>query len=196
MADSRYPYAPDQFDREAEDAVFHGAHRADEPFWRQNLMYLIIIAVALLTLIALLFAIGGGDRSGGSADPGVAQEQTATEEDADAPTEEDATEDGEATEEEPAAEPDLSTPVMVLNASGVNQLAGDWRDSLEGEGWNEVFVGTADTVQEEALVYYRDEEDADSANALAQQVGVDEAQQSDEYDSRITFLAVTPPEGD
>ena len=189
MADSQYPYPPDRFDDEADAAAFHGAHRAEEPFWRQNLVYIVIIAAAFVVLLVLLFLIGGMGRDGDdrAEDPTT---PAATETSEEAPAEE------EATEEEPAAEPDLSIPVLVVNAGGINGMAGAWQETLEGEGWEEVGVSTADNVQQEPVVFYRDEADVDSAQALAQQVGAGEARQSDEYDARITFVAVTEPGAD
>nr|WP_276549449.1 LytR C-terminal domain-containing protein [Brachybacterium muris] len=82
---------------------------------------------------------------------------------------------------------------MVINAGGINGMAGAWRDSLEGSGWTDISVSTADNVQQEPVVFYRDEADAATAQALAQEVGAGEARQSDEYESRITFVAVTEP---
>ncbi|MFC7374166.1 LytR C-terminal domain-containing protein [Brachybacterium sp. GCM10030267] len=191
MADSQYPYPPDRFDEEADSASFHGAHRAEEPFWRQNLLYIIIIGAAVVMLVVLLFLIGG---MGGNGDERAEDPTTpaASESSEEAPA------DGEeaTTEEEPAPEPDLSTPVLVVNAGGINGLAGTWEETLEGEGWTEVGVATADNTQEEPVVFYRDEADAESAQALAQQVGAGEARQSDEYDARITFVAVDEPGAD
>ena len=79
MADSSYPYAPDQFDEEAAAASYHGAHRAEEPFWRQNLVYLIIIGVAALVLLGLLLVIGGlrGGSDDRAADPTSSPAQSA-----------------------------------------------------------------------------------------------------------------------
>lgn len=187
MADSQYPYPPDRFDDEADAAAFHGAHRAEEPFWRQNLVYIVIIAAAFVVLLVLLFMIGGmgGDGDDRAEDPTTPAAAETSEE---APAEEETT-----AEEEPAAEPDLSTPVLVVNAGGINGMAGAWQESLEGEGWEDVGVSTADNIQQEPVVFYRDEADADSAQALAEQVGAGEARQSDEYDARITFVAVTEP---
>ena len=189
MADTQYPYPPDRFDDEADAATFHGAHRAEEPFWRQNLIYLVIIAAALVTLLVLLFLIGGMGRDGDdrASDPTSPAASETTEE---APAEE---EGAEGEEEAPAPEPDRSIPVMVINAGGINGMAGAWRDSLEGSGWEQVSIGTADNVQQEPVVFYRDEADAETAQALAQEVGAGEARQSDEYESRITFVAVTEP---
>lgn len=186
VADSQYPYPPDRFDDEADAATFHGAHRAEEPFWRQNLIYLVIIAAAFVTLLVLLFLIGGMGRDGDerATDPTT---PAATETSEAAPTEE------EPTEEAPAAEPDREVPVTVINAGGINGMAGAWRDALEGQGWAEVNIATAENVQQEPVVFYRDEADAATAQALAQEVGAGEARQSDEYESRITFVAVTEP---
>ncbi|MGP9538646.1 LytR C-terminal domain-containing protein [Brachybacterium sp. AOP43-C2-M15] len=187
MADSQYPYPPDRFDDEADSVSFHGAHRAELPFWRENLLYIIIIGAAAVLLVVLLFVIGGmgGNGDDRAEDPTTAAESESSEE----ATEED---EGEA-EEEPAAEPDLSTPVLVVNAGGINGLAGTWRDTLEGEGWEDVSVSTADNPQQEPVVFYRAEDDADTAQALAEQVGAGEARQSDEYDAAVTFVAVTEP---
>lgn len=189
MADTQYPYPPDRFDDEADAATFHGAHRAEEPFWRQNLIYLVIIAAAFVTLLVLLFLIGGMGRDGDdrASDPTSPAASETTEE---APAEE---EGAEGEEEAPAPEPDRSIPVMVINAGGINGMAGAWRDSLEGSGWEQVSIGTADNVQQEPVVFFRDEADAETAQALAQEVGAGEARQSDEYESRITFVAVTEP---
>ena len=81
VADSQYPYPPDRFDDEADAATFHGAHRAEEPFWRQNLIYLVIIAAAFVTLLVLFMSFAvvqwkqfrARARGGRFADPVVAE---------------------------------------------------------------------------------------------------------------------------
>lgn len=183
VADSSYPFPPDRFDEEADSVSFHGAHRAEEPFWRQNLLYIVIIAAAFLTLLVLLFVIGGmggGDRA---ADPSSAPSTTS------AP----AKKSDEPTKEKPA-EADKSVTVTVVNAGGKNGLAGSWKDVLTDSGWQDVKVDTAKNRQEQAVVYYRDEADKATAQALADEVGAGEARQSDEYDSAVTFLAVEQPQ--
>ncbi|GAA1335235.1 LytR C-terminal domain-containing protein [Brachybacterium rhamnosum] len=187
MADSQYPYPPDRFDDEADASSFHGAHRAEEPFWRQNLVYIVIIAAAFVTLVVLLFVIGNLGRGGDerSADPTTP-----------AASSEAAQSDGGGASEAPAAEADKSTPVLVVNAGGINGLAGTWQSALEDDGWEKVDVGTADNRQQEAVVFYRDEADAASAQALADSVGAGEARQSDEYDASITFVAIEEPADD
>ncbi len=186
VADSQYPYPPDRFDDEADAVSFHGAHRAELPFWRENLLYIIVIGAAVVMLIVLLFLIGGmgGDGDERADDPTTT---TSAAESSEAPAEE-APEDAP-----PAPEPDLATPVLVVNAGGINGLAGSWQETLQGDGWEAVDVATADNVQQEPVVFYRDAEDADTAQALAEQVGAGEARQSDEYDARVTFVAVAEP---
>lgn len=184
VADSQYPYPPDRFDDEADAVTFHGAHRAELPFWRENLLYIIIIGAAVVLLVVLLFVIGGmgGGGDDGAEGPASSSESASSE----APAE-------ESPSEEPAPEPDLAVPVQVINAGGINGLAGTWQGELEGEGWEDVSVATADSPQQEPVVFYRDEADADTAQALAEQVGAGEARQSDEYDSPLTFIAVAEP---
>lgn len=189
MADSQYPYPPDRFDDEADAVSFHGAHRAELPFWRENLLYIIIIGAAAVLLVVLLFFIGsmGGDGDDRAEDPtsAAASESEAGESSGE--------EGGGETSEEPPPEADRSTPLLVVNAGGQNGLAGSWRDTLEGDGWEDVTLATADNAQEESVVFYREEGDAETAQALAAEVGAGEARQSDEYDAAVTFVAVEMP---
>ncbi|MGQ4496333.1 LytR C-terminal domain-containing protein [Dermabacteraceae bacterium P13115] len=55
MTDNDYPYPPDKFDEEAQHSTHFGAHREEEPFWRRNLLAMIIAAVAFV-IIALMLA--------------------------------------------------------------------------------------------------------------------------------------------
>lgn len=190
MADSEYPYPPDQFDEEATEVAYHGAHRAEESFWRQNLVYLIIIAVAVVVLLVLLFTIGGLGKSG---DDRAESPTTAASSPDDSSKSEDASDGGGDSEEQ--GEPDKSTPVLVMNAGGISGMAGTWEKNLSDSGWTKVGIGTADNVQQESVVFYRDDKDKASAQALADEVGAGDARQSDEYDNRITFVAVKPPKG-
>lgn len=179
-----YPYPPDAFDREADTTSFHGAHRAEEAFWRQNLLYIVVIAAAILTLLVLLFVVAGMGRDGGGSDAGAS---TA------APSSEAPPASASAAPAEPQG--DRSTPVLVMNAGGQKGMAATWKSALEDKGWTNVDVQTAQSRQEQPVVFYRDEADAASANLLAQDAGLEGAQQSDEYDARITILVVNAPEG-
>src|SRR5699024_449417 len=119
VADSQYPYPPDRFDDEADAVSFHGAHRAELPFWRENLLYIIIIGAAAGLLVVRLFAIGsmGGCGDGRAEDPTSAA--SASEEGGSSGEE---GQEGEASEEAPP-EADRSTPLLVVNAGGQNGLA-------------------------------------------------------------------------
>ena len=197
MADSQYPYPPDRFDDEADAVSFHGAHRAELPFWRENLLYIIIIGAAAVVLVVLLFMIGGmgGDEDDRAEDP-VTTSAEATEGEGGGEESPEA-EETSAEETTPPPAADKSTPLLVVNAGGQGGLAGTWRDTLEGEGWEDVSVATADDFQDQPEVHYRDEEDAETAQALAAELGVDEAVQSDEYDAAVVYLAVEfPDEGE
>lgn len=189
MADQHpdYPYAPDRFDREAEASAYHGAHRAEEPFWRQNLVYLIIIGAAVLTLLVLLFVIGGMGRGGNDAPNASAPAGASSSAGTQAPAE---GSDGGGADN---AQADHGTEIVVVNAGGQRGVAGKWRDELKSKDWSHVTVKTAKNRQEQAVVLYKDEKDAATAQALAKDVGADGAQQSDEYDSAVTFVAVDGP---
>lgn len=202
MPDSQYPYPPDRFDEEAKSVSFHGAHRAEEPFWRQNLVYLIIIAVAVVVLLVLLFTIGGLGRGGDDRAETPATQQTSEEQEpsdgggdaSDGGGEEEDPEAGEE-EEETEPEPDLGRPVQILNAAGINGMAAAWEAQLNDAGWEDVSSDNAGSRQEESVVFYSDEADAATAQALADEVGAGEARQSNEYEAPITFIAVAEPEG-
>lgn len=186
MADQHpeYTYAPDRFDREAESTSFHGAHRAEEAFWRQNLLYILIIAAAVVLLLVLLFVIGG--MSGGK----DSSSGTAT-----TPTTQSAAPASDGGGAAAASQGDRSTPVLVVNAGGQKGMAGTWKKTLGDKGWTHVDIQTAKTRQEKPVVFYRDEKDAASAKLVAQDAGIDGAQQSDDYDARITVIVVNPPQG-
>lgn len=191
MADSSYPFPPDRFDQEADAVAFHGAHRAEEPFWRQNLVYLVIIAAAVIALLVLLFLIGGmgGKNDERATGPTTGETETAQ------PSDAGGSDQGGGKKPEGEAPPvDKGTTVTVINAGGIGGLAGSWRDTLRGADWTDVKIATADSRQEKAVVFYRDEADRGTAQALADEVGAEEARQSDEYDGPITFVAVTEPQ--
>lgn len=198
MADSQYPYPPDRFDEEAADVAFHGAHRAEEPFWRQNLVYLIIIAVAVVVLLVLLFVIGGRGQNGDDRAEGPGAQTSSSQSDGGGASDgggqsdEGGASDGGGDDE--SSEPDKSRPVLVVNAAGINGLAATWQKTLKDDGWQKVDVQTAQNRQQESVVFYRDEADKDTAQALADSVDAGEARQSDDYQAAIAFVAVEQPD--
>ncbi|MDU1464459.1 LytR C-terminal domain-containing protein [Dermabacter sp.] len=195
MADqSTYPYEPDQFDREADQVGAHGAHRAEEPFFKRNLSTIIVIVAALLALALVLWAVSGLGK--GSEDAPAPAESSASAP-ADSGDGKPAASDngGEAATEEPSEEaaPEVNreAPVLVLNGKRKQGMAGRWQKALEEQGWTKVDTDTGKRTKN-AGVYYKNDEDKATAEALAKYVGV-EAEKSDKYRANITVVIVEEP---
>ncbi len=182
--ENEYPYAPDQFDHEADRTGAHGAHREDEPFWKRNLAYLLIALAAILALIAaiwILTSLGGND----SPEPAATQSSEANK-DAEKPS-------ATPTEEESSTPPaDKSRPVLVLNGTKKSGLAGDWKGKLEDEGWEKVDTDTGKSADQPG-VFYKDDEDLGTATELAKLLGV-EPEKSTEHSASITVIVTERPD--
>ncbi|RUP85673.1 LytR C-terminal domain-containing protein [Dermabacter sp. HSID17554] len=202
MADqSTYPYEPDQFDREADQVGAHGAHRAEEPFFKRNLSTIIVIVAALVALALVLWAVSGLGKGSENA-PAPAESSTSapadSSESARAPSSE-STDEGEqpieeASEEpseEPAPEVNKEAPVLVLNGKRVQGMAGRWQKALEEQGWTKIDTDTGKR-SKNAGVYYKNDEDQATAEALAKYVGV-EAEKTDKYKANITVVIIDEP---
>ncbi|MBV7411374.1 LytR C-terminal domain-containing protein [Dermabacteraceae bacterium TAE3-ERU27] len=232
MADNDYPYPPDRFDEEAQHSTHFGAHREEEPFWRRNLLALIIAAVAFV-IIALLFAYslslcGGegkaapkekagqsapakagadakqdGAKSNANADDAKKTKASNSDEeegDTPAPKGSEQEKEAKAKAEEKAKQDsnqaanggvDKNLKVAVLNATTVNGRAAKWRDKFSGEGWKNVEASNAQGASKENVVFYRDEKDRATAEALAKAAGLSGATQSNKYPAPITLIVVT-----
>ena len=195
MADqSTYPYEPDQFDREADQVGAHGAHRAEEPFFKRNLSTIIVIVAALLALALVLWAVSGLGK--GSEDAPAPAESSASAP-ADSGDGKPAASDngGEAATEEPSEEaaPEVNreAPALVLNGKRKQGMAGRWQKALEEQGLTKVDTDTGKRTKN-AGVYYKNDEDKATAEALAKYVGV-EAEKSDKYRANITVVIVEEP---
>lgn len=201
MADqSTYPYEPDQFDREADQVGAHGAHRAEEPFFKRNLSTIIVIVAALLALALVLWAVSGlGKGSEGAPAPAESSTSAPADSGDDKPAASDNGGEGDnggesATEEpseEAAPEVNREAPVLVLNGKRKQGMAGRWQKALEEQGWTKVDTDTGKRTKN-AGVYYKKDEDKATAEALAKYVGV-EAEKSDKYRANITVVIVEEP---
>ena len=202
MADqSTYPYEPDQFDREADQVGAHGAHRAEEPFFKRNLSTIIVIVAALVALALVLWAVSGLGKGSENA-PAPAESSTSapadSSESARAPSSE-STDEGEQpieeASEEPSEEPapavNKEAPVLVLNGKRVQGMAGRWQKALEEQGWTKIDTDTGKR-SKNAGVYYKNDEDQATAEALAKYVGV-EAEKTDKYKANITVVIIDEP---
>lgn len=188
MTDSEYPYAPDEFDIEADSVAVSGSHRMDDPFWKSNLKYLVIGAAALLAIILAFAFLGqlGGKKGPAAPAPTASGSPTAS------PAAEES-QDAELTE--PAPEADKTTKVLIANGTTTSGLAARWEEDLRAKGWENISTNNG-TRTDTTVVYYRDEADKDTANALAQEIGAGEAQQSDDYKTAIVVHVAGEPAGE
>lgn len=179
----------------------HGAHRAEEPFFKRNLSTIIVIVAALVALALVLWAVSGLGKGSENA-PAPAESSTSapadSSESARAPSSE-STDEGEqpieeASEEpseEPAPEVNKEAPVLVLNGKRVQGMAGRWQKALEEQGWTKIDTDTGKR-SKNAGVYYKNDEDQATAEALAKYVGV-EAEKTDKYKANITVVIIDEP---
>lgn len=197
---STYPYEPDQFDREADQVGAHGAHRAEEPFFKRNLSTIIVIVAALVALALVLWAVSGlGKGSENTPAPVDSSTSAPAESSEDDPAASDNGGEGEQPSEEASEEPseeaapevNKEAPVLVLNGKRVQGMAGRWQKALEEQGWTKVDTDTGKRTKN-AGVYYKNDEDKATAEALAKYVGV-EAEKSDKYRANITVVIVEEP---
>ncbi|MCT1867194.1 LytR C-terminal domain-containing protein [Dermabacter sp. p3-SID358] len=196
---STYPYEPDQFDREADQVGAHGAHRAEEPFFKRNLSTIIVIVAALVALALVLWAVSGlgkgSENTPAPVDSSVSAPADSGENGSDDPAASDSGgNEGAASEEpseEPAVEANREAPVLLLNGKRKQGMAGRWQKALEEQGWTHIDTDTGKR-SKTAGVYYKRDEDKATAEALAKYVGV-EAEQSDKYKANIVVVVIDEP---
>lgn len=201
MADqSTYPYEPDQFDREADQVGAHGAHRAEEPFFKRNLSTIIVIVAALVALALVLWAVSGLGKGSentpapvdsSTSAPADSSESDPAASDNGGEGEQPSEEASEEPSEEAAPEVNKEAPVLVLNGKRKQGMAGRWQKALEEQGWTKVDTDTGKR-SKSAGVYYKDDEDQATAEALAKYVGV-EAEKTDKYKANITVVIIDEP---
>ncbi len=197
---STYPYEPDQFDREADQVGAHGAHRAEEPFFKRNLSTIIVIVAALVALALVLWAVSGLGKGSentpapvdsSTSAPADSSESDPAASDNGGEGEQPSEEASEEPSEEAAPEVNKEAPVLVLNGKRVQGMAGRWQKALEEQGWTKVDTDTGKR-SKNAGVFYKDDEDQATAEALAKYVGV-EAEKSDKYRANITVVIIDEP---
>lgn len=197
---STYPYEPDQFDREADQVGAHGAHRAEEPFFKRNLSTIIVIVAALVALALVLWAVSGlgkgSENTPASVDsstsaPADSSESGSAASDSGGEGEQPSEEASEEPSEEAAPEVNKEAPVLLLNGKRKQGMAGRWQKALEEQGWTHIDTDTGKR-SKNAGVYYKRDEDKATAEALAKYVGV-EAEQSDKYKANIVVVVIDEP---
>ncbi|SHX13647.1 Uncharacterised protein [Mycobacteroides abscessus subsp. abscessus] len=197
---STYPYEPDQFDREADQVGAHGAHRAEEPFFKRNLSTIIVIVAALVALALVLWAVSGLGKGSentpapvdsSTSAPADSSESDPAASDNGGEGEQPSEEASEEPSEEAAPEVNKEAPVLVLNGKRKQGMAGRWQKALEEQGWTKVDTDTGKR-SKSAGVYYKNDEDQATAEALAKYVGV-EAEKTDKYKANITVVIIDEP---
>lgn len=197
---STYPYEPDQFDREADQVGAHGAHRAEEPFFKRNLSTIIVIVAALVALALVLWAVSGLGKGSentpapvdsSTSAPADSSESDPAASDNGGEGEQPSEEASEEPSEEAAPEVNKEASVLVLNGKRKQGMAGRWQKALEEQGWTKVDTDTGKR-SKSAGVYYKNDEDQATAEALAKYVGV-EAEKTDKYKANITVVIIDEP---
>ncbi len=144
-----YPYPPDEFDDVDPSAGPRGAHRRPRSRWATLWPYLAALVASAVVAYVVIGFLWDEREAAPTAQPGsavsepAAADDPATEPGAEEPT--DAapapTPSASATEEPPAPEPDLGTPVVVLNSTSVAGLASEAAEELTDAGWTAVRSG-------------------------------------------------------
>ena len=81
--------------------------------------------------------------------------------------------------------------MLVLNGKRKQGMAGRWQKALEEQGWTKIDTDTGKR-SKNAGVYYKNDEDQATAEALAKYVGV-EAEKTDKDKANITVVIIDEP---
>ena len=200
---SQYP--EDEFDLAAKDRGPKGVHRPAEKLSRKLLPWIVVILAAPLLAWGAIELIGGGSDSETSptAASTSAEQGTDASSASDAPTTESAepttesaeptTESAEPTTAEETTEPEpaveYATPISVLNGAGVSGLAGRVSETLTAAGFTAVTAGNYQSAQPTtSAVFYRTGELADTAQAVADELGITAVSQLDSASADIVVV--------
>ena len=211
MSKADYPYADDEFDAPTGPDVPRGVHRAPRSAWSRWWPFVAVIVIVPLVAYAL---VTYASRDNGTDDdttttgtttsatpkattPSADSSDKATDKATDDATD-DATEPSdEPTDDRATAEVQLDTPVVVLNAAGINGLAAKTVTALKGDGFTaakaENFSGTK---PDASVVYYASDDLKPTADKVASSLGIDDVQQSaTDAGAGISVVLRTAPQG-
>ncbi|WP_158274505.1 LytR C-terminal domain-containing protein [Cellulomonas sp. WB94] len=182
MSKASYPYPPDEFDAADDHDGPRGVHRSPRTTWSKVWPFLVVLVVFPALAYGLVTWISNSDTGLGGAISGLGAtgttEPTDTATDAATGTATDTappadTATSEAPVAPPAATPDLTSPVVVLNAANVSGLAASQTKKLEAGGFTKVTAsnGTGTGVKA-TTVFYATEDQKVTADAVAQLLGI------------------------
>ncbi|WP_309132260.1 LytR C-terminal domain-containing protein [Brevibacterium sp.] len=83
---------------------------------------------------------------------------------------------------------DASLKVDVLNASGVSGAASKFSKAVEKKGWEIGTVGNHSTDRTDSVVYYQDKSNAAQAQLVADSLGIETTEQSNEFSSDLSVV--------
>lgn len=187
MTKGSYPYPEDEFDAEPASDAPVGVHRAPRTWWSRWWPFVaVLVVVPVVTVSAVLWASSqnGGSGNDQADDPTVQQTTQAADDtgEVDPGTDDTGADDGTDPAEDATAEPetpDYATPVQVLNAARVNQLAATTAAKLEAAGFTQVEPGNGDaTAASVTTVFYASADLATTARAVADVLGITEVVES------------------
>ncbi|WP_062527289.1 LytR C-terminal domain-containing protein [Demequina rhizosphaerae] len=177
-------YPRDEFDEIAESGGPVGVHRSPRPWWWIIVVPVVVFVVAgLLAFGVARFLWDTGSGSESTATPSATATAEPTES-ASATAEPSAsasatTEPSETAEPEPSetAEPEpvisYDAPITVLNGTGVSGLAGEQAGILTDAGFTDVSAANLTGSPSANVVIYDSEERADTAQEVADLLGID-----------------------
>lgn len=211
-------YPRDEFDKVPESAARQGVHRERLVPPRSSGLALKIVAGILVLAVGLaayfLFPRLGIGRAGSVTPetgtsapmPSITAEDEATEtpNDESSPTptpsaapstpglpgaDTEASAEPTPDETEPAGAVDRTQPVAVLNATTVSGLASTAAGRLQADGWNVTQIGNWSGQQlQGSIVLYNTEEQRDTAEALAEALGISAVQGNAGFSGDITVV--------
>ncbi|MDO4255209.1 MAG: LytR C-terminal domain-containing protein [Kocuria sp.] len=172
----------DVFDDVPEDGRRAGTHRAlDAPTPRATAGILLLIAAGAVSLLVGAAAyLLGVDPDYGASDVSAATSPSAH---------------STAAGSGAVAEPDSSVQVGVYNAASVNGAAGTAAQQLTDAGWSVASIDNWGVASDTSVVYYADDEQQ-QAQALAEELGIDEVVEDDAVSYPIVVVIGTDIAGE
>jgi len=171
-----YPYPDDEFDAPPDPTSPRGVHRAPRSAWSRWWPFLVIPVIAVAVAYGAVTYVSRGNDA--PAAPGANEDTTTsaapTKSTTGKPTDSESDEaSAEPTETEDAPEANLSAPVVVYNAAGIQGLAATAAGKVEAAGFTNVtadnFGGTAPAT---STVFYATDADKATADLVASSLGL------------------------
>jgi hypothetical protein len=171
---ARYP--KDEFD-DIPSVQRRGAHRRTGGTRSQAGAITLISVLAIAALLLVLGAVNIIRSSTQDPEQQVAEPEATAEETVEpTPT------------EDPVEAVEKTASVTVLNASGVSGVGGRFGEAVEGAGWELALVGNYSTPDSVSSVHYSDAEFEAEARAVADLLGIEDVEESSEFQGDITVV--------